>query len=598
MIASNAMISATCTTKDRSSTVDFAKNNFFQTGGEEAIGAINQQGAVKEDLLLSSSYQNQQEAPFQRVPNASKHYVFPSIFSSLISKADSVSEKSKPATVSSSELLVHNSGPHPIALIQSSDEEEDMKSDYLSKAASSSWQSKCPALGSILNFAQTIQLTSKKDNRREAPPIAEPTSEHEDQQEDTLDSQVPDSTTTKRKRIVCCVNACQLFGPPSVRHKRFIACEDSMIKNDYSPNRLALEFDHEILELLSDTGSLSNGCNYTIEHSSESQRNGKRAFFGSMQKFVPPINDDLNTSSKHVGVSTKAIVPTELLAESQPGPNNDSLLASLLDEFEDRSKHFTRQRGDSVLDLILEEESNSFPMFEKASKEGQEAPSAKEAGQRLFNIIGDLLPSEAATAPMTSTLLLESNCTHQEEAEASNITVDIEVELTSPAPDFAPMLTNCWGPEDPSKLEGGDPVEFHSGDFPDESSYQVDDDDGDISLDTSSSTDDHLHNGLESANGSANAPSNCPQAIAIAKFKQSMAKTTITQGALQEWDRANGLPKSHCQTMVNSSRSREQLLSGLILQKWNGVPLLNLPGAKINLTRRMFRGSKVTGLGA
>lgn len=44
--------------------------------------------------------------------------------------------------------------------------------------------------------------------------------------------------------------------------------------------------------------------------------------------------------------------------------------------------------------------------------------------------------------------------------------------------------------------------------------------------------------------------------------------------SLQKWDKKNGLPKSHSQTMVNSSRSREQLQKGVILKKWNGSPLI------------------------
>lgn len=42
----------------------------------------------------------------------------------------------------------------------------------------------------------------------------------------------------------------------------------------------------------------------------------------------------------------------------------------------------------------------------------------------------------------------------------------------------------------------------------------------------------------------------------------------------QRWDKKNGLPKSHSQTMVNSSRSRRQLQKGVILKKWNGDPLI------------------------
>ena len=48
----------------------------------------------------------------------------------------------------------------------------------------------------------------------------------------------------------------------------------------------------------------------------------------------------------------------------------------------------------------------------------------------------------------------------------------------------------------------------------------------------------------------------------MAKLEASMQRTIATQKLLQEWDRANGLPKSHSQTMVNSSRSRKQLTDG------------------------------------
>ena len=59
------------------------------------------------------------------------------------------------------------------------------------------------------------------------------------------------------------------------------------------------------------------------------------------------------------------------------------------------------------------------------------------------------------------------------------------------------------------------------------------------------------------------------------KLQASMDRTTNTQKLLQDWDRSQGLPKSHSQTMVNSSRSRKQLTDGVILKKWNGAPLLN-----------------------
>lgn len=79
----------------------------------------------------------------------------------------------------------------------------------------------------------------------------------------------------------------------------------------------------------------------------------------------------------------------------------------------------------------------------------------------------------------------------------------------------------------------------------------------------------------------------------LQQLKLAMNKSKSTQQSLQEWDRKNGLPASHCQTMVNSSRSREQLRSGMVLQKWNGVPLLMLPGARLKVTRRQFRGVQI-----
>ena len=60
----------------------------------------------------------------------------------------------------------------------------------------------------------------------------------------------------------------------------------------------------------------------------------------------------------------------------------------------------------------------------------------------------------------------------------------------------------------------------------------------------------------------------------MARLHVLMKRTKMSQKKLEEWDTAQGLPKSHCQTMVNSSRSRKQLTDGVILKKWNGAPLL------------------------
>ena len=57
-------------------------------------------------------------------------------------------------------------------------------------------------------------------------------------------------------------------------------------------------------------------------------------------------------------------------------------------------------------------------------------------------------------------------------------------------------------------------------------------------------------------------------------LRNAMIKSDASQRELQLWDKANGLPKSHCPSMVHSSRSRQQLLRGTILSKWDGTPLI------------------------
>lgn len=58
----------------------------------------------------------------------------------------------------------------------------------------------------------------------------------------------------------------------------------------------------------------------------------------------------------------------------------------------------------------------------------------------------------------------------------------------------------------------------------------------------------------------------------MAKLQESMARTSSSMKQLQEWDRANGLPKSHSQTMTKSNRSRNQLSEGVAnLTKLSGV---------------------------
>ncbi|KAL7464642.1 hypothetical protein ACHAXS_004981 [Conticribra weissflogii] len=68
--------------------------------------------------------------------------------------------------------------------------------------------------------------------------------------------------------------------------------------------------------------------------------------------------------------------------------------------------------------------------------------------------------------------------------------------------------------------------------------------------------------------------------VIMSRLKALMERTQMSQKQLQIWDKKNGLPKSHSQTMVNSNRSRKQLQKGVILKKWNGAPLIALEGEK------------------
>lgn len=60
----------------------------------------------------------------------------------------------------------------------------------------------------------------------------------------------------------------------------------------------------------------------------------------------------------------------------------------------------------------------------------------------------------------------------------------------------------------------------------------------------------------------------------ITKLNQLMAKSQQSLKQLQEYDKSQGLPASHSQTMVKSSRSRRQLLEGKIMKKWDGTPMI------------------------
>jgi hypothetical protein len=61
----------------------------------------------------------------------------------------------------------------------------------------------------------------------------------------------------------------------------------------------------------------------------------------------------------------------------------------------------------------------------------------------------------------------------------------------------------------------------------------------------------------------------------LKRLQETMKNSLNTQKALEEFDKERGLPRSHSQTMVNSSRSRKQLQEGKIIAKWDGTPLIS-----------------------
>mmetsp|Transcript_15845 Transcript_15845/g.23991 ORF Transcript_15845/g.23991 Transcript_15845/m.23991 type:complete len:849 (+) Transcript_15845:111-2657(+) len=58
--------------------------------------------------------------------------------------------------------------------------------------------------------------------------------------------------------------------------------------------------------------------------------------------------------------------------------------------------------------------------------------------------------------------------------------------------------------------------------------------------------------------------------IIMTRLNALMERTIMSQKTLQKYDKKNGLPRSHAQTMVSSSRSRKQLQKGIMSKKWDG----------------------------
>lgn len=90
--------------------------------------------------------------------------------------------------------------------------------------------------------------------------------------------------------------------------------------------------------------------------------------------------------------------------------------------------------------------------------------------------------------------------------------------------------------------------------------------------------DDHTNEGYTNFSNildQASTLSNTPiMKTSMLRLTKIMKKSRQTQDWLQELDKRNGLPRSHCCTMMHTNRSRRQLEEGRILPKWNGAPLI------------------------
>lgn len=67
--------------------------------------------------------------------------------------------------------------------------------------------------------------------------------------------------------------------------------------------------------------------------------------------------------------------------------------------------------------------------------------------------------------------------------------------------------------------------------------------------------------------------------IIMTRLNALMERTITSQKNLQKYDKQNGLPRSHAQTMISTSRSRKQLQKGIVLSKRDGKPLIHSSSA-------------------
>ena len=416
----------------------------------------------------------------------------------------------------------------------------------------------------------------------------------------------PASTKRKREDNLVDFVVQYHFTPPSSRPK-FVFSTD---EKDYSPSLSTMVFanepqllfnaestaHHDATASPSDTKGLNTGANFRVNTGAN-----LRDVVQSLTPIIPAhsdvysssvlaaeFDDELSLSSGHDSIGTILVDPVELIPSKRKGRERT---LDFVQNFGILQTYppppCTEVGGYCPKDLAMEfDDAPELPsdvddlgtiLLEDLPKESStvcaKASSKKKSGDSLLHFIQNLLCPADGGIPDSVT---GQRCGQLELANAEALTRTFE-EHFEPA-QFDELVFRK------STSLALIPARVQSKDLRSSSSC---DDSTDASDDSSAWDDAEAEEDREHDN----------QSEVLVKLQWAMHQSSFTMSSLQEWDKANGLPKSHCQTMVNSSRSREQLQSGLVLQKWDGKPLLHIPGAKVKVTRRMFRGTKVAGFG-
>ena len=76
------------------------------------------------------------------------------------------------------------------------------------------------------------------------------------------------------------------------------------------------------------------------------------------------------------------------------------------------------------------------------------------------------------------------------------------------------------------------------------------------------------------------------------RLRALMAKSIESMKRLEEHDRRQGLRKCDAQNMMNTARSRKQILENRILKKWDGTPLIAFEKCKTTGSVTVSAGPK------